>query len=271
MCSSSTYSALEKNLSAAASSTKPSDTLSVFIQSPERGSCLTRPGSNASSTNGVAIVSPNTAMPSVARHVSPDCTAGTSNSATTGAVHVNELITSVAPIINTPTMPPALRVLPAASIRKRGGCSTNTPSSERPNTTNAVPMTVLVIHCAANGTMCWPSCPASAPITVNIATMPKPYASASDSTLPPRASACLVKKLNVIGIIGYVHGITRANRPPPMHARINAHSELSSPSLDAAGCEVVALLARAAPASTATSNVNATDFGISQPFSSQTW
>ena len=87
---------------------------------------------------------------------------------------MNDEMTSVAPISSTPVMPPTPRVLPAASIRKRGGCSVNRPSSDSANTRNAVPMTVLVAQCAAKRLICSPTSAASAPISVNMPTMPAP-------------------------------------------------------------------------------------------------
>ena len=108
--------------------------------------------------------------------------------------------------------------------------------------------------------------------------------------MPPRFSACLVKKLNVIGIIGYVHGIASANRPPPTHARINAHHEppngLSSSwglggavaaappfAGPVAGGVAAAPLrsGRGSPASTTSSASKATSAGSRHPVSLQIW
>src|SRR5262245_472230 len=204
----STMSTFEMNFSAAASSTKPSETFSVFIHSPLFGSFLTRPGSRASSTNGAAIVRPNTPMPS-ATCARPAVATDASSEPTIGAVHVNEVTTSVAPIRNTPTRPPVRPALPAMRFTNCGGCSTIHPNSVSANSTNAPPITRLVSQCAANTVI---TSPTATPITTKINTMPNPYASASGSTEPCRASACFVKKLNVIGIIGYVHGIASAMR-----------------------------------------------------------
>ena len=59
----SAMSAFEKNFKDAASSTKPMNTLSVFIQAPALGIFARRPGTSARKTKGVAIVSPKKNIP----------------------------------------------------------------------------------------------------------------------------------------------------------------------------------------------------------------
>ena len=61
-------------------------------------------------------------------------------------------------------------------------------------------------------------------MAVKMPAMPPPYASDSGSTLPPRCCACFVKKEIVIGINGYVQGMTSANRPAAIPARISCQS-----------------------------------------------
>ena len=119
------------NLSAAASSTKPSETLSVFIQAPALGIELKRPGTSESATNGIAIVAPKVAIPSAMRErLAPSPVAPTDRRLPTkGAVQVKLVITSVAPIRNTPTRPPRLDAFPAAFIRKAGGSRRIAPNS----------------------------------------------------------------------------------------------------------------------------------------------
>ena len=57
----------------------------------------------------------------------------------------------------------------------------------------------FVTGCVAKGMS---SDPNTTPISTKISTIPAPEASESESAFPPRRSACLVKKLIVIGIIG---------------------------------------------------------------------
>jgi hypothetical protein len=101
ICQPNAKSTIDTNLNAAASSTNPSETLSVSIHSPDRGIDLTLVGISESTTNGSAIVNPKIAMPTPTRSV-PTLATFAINEPTIGAVHVNEVITSVAPMKKTP-------------------------------------------------------------------------------------------------------------------------------------------------------------------------
>ena len=101
ICQPNAKSTIDTNLSAAASSTKPSEIFSVSIHSPDRGIAFTLVGASDRKTNGSAIVAPKIAMPIATRAV-PNCATLASSEPTIGAVQVNDVITSVAPMKNTP-------------------------------------------------------------------------------------------------------------------------------------------------------------------------
>ena len=73
-----------------------------IIHSPLRGIAFSRPGIKERMTNGIAIVSPKTAIPATIHVIPPAWLPAASSMPTTGAVQVNDVITSVAPIRNTP-------------------------------------------------------------------------------------------------------------------------------------------------------------------------
>src|SRR5688500_16674463 len=100
-----TWSATLRNLSASASSIKPSTTFTEFSQPPDLGRLLSHDGKTANRVKGSAnaIAKPN--MPTIGRTVSPPAEA-TRMLPTIGPVQEKDTSTNVKAMKNTPAQPP---------------------------------------------------------------------------------------------------------------------------------------------------------------------
>src|SRR5690606_16727637 len=99
-----TRSTFEMNFIAAATSRKPIETLTEFIQPPARGSCDAHCGTKARIKNGKAKTVANASIPNSGFCQSP-CDAATRIVPTKGDVQVNDVRVKVSPISNAPTTP----------------------------------------------------------------------------------------------------------------------------------------------------------------------
>src|SRR5215469_8472861 len=106
-----TRSAFERNFIAAATSRKPTKTLTEIIQPPDFGNCDRTCGARARKKNGTANTVENVSMPASGHRQFP-CVVMTNNVPTKGAVHVNDVSVKVEPINKAPTtlFPSLLRV-----------------------------------------------------------------------------------------------------------------------------------------------------------------
>ena len=77
------------------------NTLSVFIHPPAEGIALRRLGISARTTNGAAMVAPNTPMPITIR-ITPPLAPAAISVPTKGPVQVKLVITRVRPMRKTP-------------------------------------------------------------------------------------------------------------------------------------------------------------------------
>src|SRR5215469_8492063 len=91
-----TRSAFERNFIAAATSRKPTMTLTEIIQSPDFGNCDRTCGASARKKNGTANTVENASMPASGHRQLP-CAVITNNDPTNGAVHVNDVSVKVQP------------------------------------------------------------------------------------------------------------------------------------------------------------------------------
>src|ERR1044072_3452750 len=96
-----TRSALERNLTAMASSRKPSTTLTLVSQPPDFGNDCNQPGNMANNPNGRARANPKPARPTVNGQRPPPAVP-TSNEPSIGPVQENETIASVRAIKKIP-------------------------------------------------------------------------------------------------------------------------------------------------------------------------
>src|SRR5215469_2960974 len=97
-----TRSAFERNFIAAATSRKPTKTLTEIIQPPDFGSCDRNCGARARKKNGTANTVEKASMPTSGHRQFP-CAVMTNNVPTNGAVHVNDVSVKVEPIKRAPT------------------------------------------------------------------------------------------------------------------------------------------------------------------------
>src|SRR5690606_7907760 len=100
-----TKSALDKNLKAKANSKNPKETLTVFIQPPERGNEFNQPGNTANNINGKAKANENPNIPTTGAipPIETDCT---KIPPIIGPVQENDTIANANAIKKIPIIPP---------------------------------------------------------------------------------------------------------------------------------------------------------------------
>ncbi len=136
-------------------------------------------GTRDKTTNGSAMVRPNTPMPNIRRPCPPEWTPAAIIAPRKGAVHANDVMHRVTPMRNTghteanpDELPEAMTwVLVAEFIKNCGGRSSNMPNRDRAKTTNAKPNTRLSHGSLATPCIHFPSKP---PRTRYEATIPPP-------------------------------------------------------------------------------------------------
>ena len=106
-----TKSALERNLSAKASSKKPKNTLAVVIHPPDFGKELSQEGKRAKSTKGKANESPKPAIPKVSCIAPPEESEPAKSEPKIGPVQENDTMAKVNAIKKMPMIPPTLEAL----------------------------------------------------------------------------------------------------------------------------------------------------------------
>ena len=130
-----TRSALDKNFTARASSTKPNTTFTSVIHPPDFGNDCSQLGNMANNAKGRPSAKPKPAAPAVSGHA-PWSTTPTSNVPRIGPVQEKETIASVAAIKNIPPILPIPDFESALFASPAGKPISNKPKKDKAKVTN---------------------------------------------------------------------------------------------------------------------------------------